>query len=46
MLALSDPDTAESGGAHNQKGIEFQKNWAIVKMFALKEKAAIDFLFL
>lgn len=46
VLALGDPDTAESGGAHNQKGIEFQKNWAIVKMFALKEKAAIDFLFL
>lgn len=46
MLALGDPDTAESGGAHNQKGIEFQKNWAIVKMFALKEKGDIDFLFL
>lgn len=46
MLALVDPDVAESGGAHNQKGIEFKKNWAIVKMFALKEKAAIDFLFL
>src|SRR5699024_11184669 len=29
-----------------QKGIEFQKNWAIVKMFSLKEKATIDFLFL
>ncbi|WP_454818942.1 dsDNA nuclease domain-containing protein [Labrys neptuniae] len=46
MLALSDPDIAENGGGHNQKGIEFQKNWAIVKMFALKEKAAIDFLLL
>jgi len=46
ILALNDPDTAESGGAHNQKGIEFQKNWAIVKMFDLKEQAAIDFLFL
>jgi len=46
ILALGDPDTAESGGAHNQKGIEFQKNWAIVKMFALKEESAIDFLFL
>jgi len=46
VLALGDPDTAESGGAHNQKGIEFQKNWAIVKMFALKEREAIDFLFL
>ncbi|GAB1715036.1 MAG: hypothetical protein NTAFB05_00780 [Nitrobacter sp.] len=46
MLALGDPDIAESGGAHNQKGIEFQKNWAIVKMFALKEKGAVNFLFL
>ena len=46
VLALADPDTSESGGAHNQKGIEFQKNWAIVKMFALKDKGAIDFLFL
>lgn len=46
ILALSDPDTAEVGGGHNQKGIEFQKNWAIVKMFALKEKGEIDFLFL
>lgn len=46
VQALVDPDTAETGGAHNQKGIEFQKNWAIVKMFALKEKGAIDFLIL
>lgn len=46
VSALNDPDTAESGGAHNQKGIEFQKNWAIVKMFALKDKGEIDFLFL
>lgn len=46
VFAICDPDTAESGGAHNQKGIEFQKNWAIAKMFSLKEKATIDFLFL
>ncbi|QTL02213.1 DUF4297 domain-containing protein [Aquabacter sp. L1I39] len=46
VLALADPDTSESGGAHNQKGIEFQKNWAIVKMFSLKENGNIDFLFL
>ena len=46
VLALGDPQTAESGGAHNQKEIEFQKNWAIVKMFALKEQGVIDFLFL
>ncbi len=46
VLALSDPDSAETGGGHNQKGIEFQKNWAIVKMFALKNNGAVDFLFL
>ncbi|GAN97724.1 hypothetical protein Geu3261_0238_001 [Komagataeibacter europaeus NBRC 3261] len=46
VLALSDPEIAESGGAHNQKGIEFQKNWAIVKMFSLKEQGSLDFLFL
>lgn len=46
LLAMGDPQTAESGGAHNQKGIEFQKNWAIIKMFALREQGIIDFLFL
>jgi len=37
---------AESGGAHNQKGIEFQKNWAIVRMITLEDGSAPDFLFL
>ncbi|PRX10006.1 UNVERIFIED_ORG: uncharacterized protein DUF4297 [Martelella mediterranea] len=46
VLALSDPLAVETGGSHNQKGIEFQKNWAIVKMFALKDSDAVDFLFL
>ena len=37
---------AESGGGHNQKGIEFQKNWALVQMFALENRGDPDFLFL
>lgn len=36
----------ETGGAHNQKGIEFQKNWALARMFALEDENAPDFLFL
>ncbi|WP_249693014.1 dsDNA nuclease domain-containing protein [Stappia sp. WLB 29] len=46
VLAMNNSDTSESGGKHNQKGIEFQKNWAIVKMFSLKEKDTPDFLVL
>jgi len=44
--AAINSDIAETGGAHNQKGIEFQKNWAIVKMFSLRKAGLPDFLFL
>lgn len=37
---------AETGGAHNQKGIEFQKNWALVRMLDLEDENPQDFLFL
>lgn len=37
---------AETGGGHNQKGIEFQKNWALLQMFSLEEENVPDFLFL
>lgn len=37
---------AESGGGHNQKGIEFQKNWAVIQMFILEYEGLSDFLFL
>jgi hypothetical protein len=39
-------DLAEVGGAHNQKGVEFQRHWAVMRMFELEEAGAIDFLFL
>ena len=42
----NDKNIAESGGGHNQKGIEFQKNWALIQMFSLEEKNVPDFLFL
>ena len=39
-------DLAEVGGSHNQKGIEFQRNWAVMRMFEIEEAGAKDFLFL
>ena len=46
LIAATDPDISETGGGHNQKGIEFQKNWAVVKMFAMRQAGFPDFLFL
>ncbi|MCK1361308.1 dsDNA nuclease domain-containing protein [Bradyrhizobium sp. 199] len=37
---------SETGGAHNQKGVEFQRNWALVRMFELEAVEPSDFLFL
>ncbi|OSM07030.1 dsDNA nuclease domain-containing protein [Magnetofaba australis] len=37
---------AETGGGHNQKGIEFQRVWAVYRMFTLVDSGAKDFLFL
>lgn len=39
-------DLAEVGGSHNQKGIEFQRHWAVMRMFELEESGVKDFLFL
>ena len=39
-------DLAEVGGSHNQKGVEFQRHWAVMRMFELEEAGAKDFLFL
>jgi hypothetical protein len=46
MAIANDKDLAEVGGSHNQKGIEFQRHWAIMRMFELEEKGVSDFLFL
>lgn len=41
-----DPDLAEVGGGHGQKGVDFQRFWAMCRIFELKEKLAPDFLIL
>jgi Cap4 dsDNA endonuclease len=43
---VNDKDLAETGGAHNQKGVEFQRNWALVRMFELEGAEQTDFLLL
>lgn len=42
----NDKSFSETGGAHNQKGVEFQRNWALVRMFELEAVQPSDFLFL
>ncbi|MBW0436018.1 DUF4297 domain-containing protein [Leptospira yasudae] len=42
----SDDSIVEYGGAHNQKGIEFQRNWALVRIFQLTQDKVSDFLLL
>lgn len=39
-------ELAEIGGGHNQKGVDFQRAWAIERMFDLEKSGASDFLFL
>jgi hypothetical protein len=39
-------DLSETGGGHNQKGIEFQRNWALLRMFELESDEQADFLLL
>jgi Cap4 dsDNA endonuclease len=40
------PEYAEVGGGHNQKGIEFQRHWGLMRMFELAEAGQTDFLML
>lgn len=40
------PEIRETGGAHNIQGTEFQKHWAVLRMFELTSNGEIDFLFL
>lgn len=42
----SDKELAETGGGHNQKGVDFQRAWALSRMFELEESGADDFLIL
>lgn len=46
LNVINHDDLTEVGGGHNQKGIEFQRHWAIMRMFELEEAGAKDFLFL
>lgn len=39
-------ELAETGGGHNQKGVDFQRAWALSRMFELEESGAEDFLIL
>jgi Cap4 dsDNA endonuclease len=46
LRIINNKDLSETGGGHNQKGIEFQRNWALVRMFDLESKGEPDFLIL
>lgn len=47
IFSLSqDPSLAEAGGGHGQKGVDFQRYWAILRIFELKEDGSNDFLLL
>ncbi len=46
LQIVNDKELSETGGAHNQKGVEFQRNWALVRMFELESQEQPDFLVL
>lgn len=47
IFSLSqNPAFAEAGGGHGQKGVDFQRYWAILRIIELKEAGATDFLLL
>lgn len=37
---------AETGGGHGQKGVDFQRAWALSRMFEMEDSGVTDFLFL
>lgn len=39
-------DLKETGGGHNQKGVDFQRHWALMRIFQLEDSDPEDFLFL
>lgn len=39
-------ELAEVGGSHNQKGVDFQRCWAVMRMFELEDSGVKDFLLL
>lgn len=39
-------ELTEAGGGHGQKGVDFQRAWALSRMFEIEDSGAADFLFL
>lgn len=39
-------DLMEVGGSHNQKGVDFQRYWALMRVIQLEQSGQDDFLFL
>ena len=39
VRVASRKDLAETGGGHNQKGVNFQRVWALTRMFELEKEA-------
>ena len=44
FAASTNPSLAETGGGHNQKGVDFQRYWAILRALTLEEDGATDFV--
>src|ERR1700727_1176194 len=44
--ANSTPEHFESGEGHGQKGVDFQRYWAIARLFELESSNASDYLLL
>jgi hypothetical protein len=40
------PQVAESGGGHNQKGVDFQRYWSLSRTFELEVQGSPDYLLL
>jgi hypothetical protein len=46
LAASTAPATSESGGSYGQKGVDFQRYWAISRIIELVSESAPDFLIL
>ena len=46
LSIVNKADLSETGGGHNQKGVDFQRYWTIHRMIELEKSGAEDFLIL
>lgn len=46
LTIANSPDLKETGGGHNQKGVDFQRYWALMRIFDVEASCQDDFLFL